>query len=514
MKIVHIIISTLLFSLYTLADGSILQNSFTSEAEQQAYTLCTGASWVKEGENHFLKVTATDRHSFSTAHTTIDFSPYRGKEIILKCRIKAENVSKPEKSYNGIKFMLNYKTPSCGEQWPGIGNEWGSCDWKNVSRRIALPDDISKATIVLGLQDSTGTVMFDDLQISPARHQIIKHPAAIKNPPPAFKGHSLPRLRGAMCGSGKIDEEDIRNFAENWGGNLIRFQINRNWHKADDNRDIAEYNRWVDSRLDVLEKVLTYCEKYGMYVVADLHALPGGRYENRSMAMFYEKPYAEAFVQVWEKIAKRFKGNRFLWAYDLVNEPVHDMELPDTMDDFRELQIKAAMAIRKIDPEKPIIFEVFKWDSPDGFNYMGPIDMPNVIYQAHMYLPHAYTHQGINNSPTGIIYPGKINGKMESKETLREYLKPVRDFQLAYNVHIYIGEFSAARWAPGAENYLSDVISIFEEYDWDWSYHAYREADCWSLEHVEDKNKVELASEPTERLKVIKKWFSKNKRAK
>ena len=508
--------TTLLASLLFLnadADNTVFENSFDSEAEQKAFTKQANASWVKNGDNTYLKVTSADRHRMNTVVHSIDLSSCREKEVILKCRIKAENVSKPKHAYNGIKMMMHFKTPTEKEQWPGIGGQWGSFDWKTLSRRISLPKDVGKVDIVLGLQDSSGTVMFDDLSITLCRQQIIKHPPPMKNPPPVFKGHSLPRLRGVMSGSGKIDEDDIRNLAENWGGNLIRFQINRNWHKADDNRDIAEYNHWVDSRLDQIEKIRPYCEKYGVCLAVDLHALPGGRYENRSMAMFYEKPYAEEFVRVWQKIAQRLKGQKFIWAYDLVNEPVHAMELPDNMDDFRELQIKAAQAIRKINPDIPIIFEVFKWDSPEGFKYMKPVEIPNIIYQAHMYRPGAYTHQGIHGSPTGIAYPGEIKGKMENKETLREYLEPVRQFQLAYNAHIYIGEFSAARWAPGAEKYLSDVISIFEEYDWDWSYHAYREAQCWSLEHIEDKNKVQLATEPTARLKVIKGWFSKNKRA-
>ena len=438
MKIFYTTLLASLLSLCAKADLTVLQNSFNSKAEQQTFTKHANASWVKNGKNSFLKISSTDRRKFNTVQTTVDLTPYRGNEIILKCRIKAEDVSEPKDAYNGIKLMLHYKTPSEGEQWPGIGDKWGSFDWKIINRKIDLPEDIGEVDIVLGLQDSTGTVMFDDLSISLSRQQIIKHPPPMKNPPPAFKGHSLPRLRGVMSGS-KLEEDDFRNLAANWGGNLIRFQINRNWHKADDNRNIAEYNLWVDSQLDRIEKVLVNCEKYGVYVAVDLHALPGGRYENRSMAMFYEKPYAEEFVRVWEKIARRLKGKRFIWAYDLVNEPVHNMEMPEGMDDFRELQIKAAKAIRKIDPKKPIIFEEIKWDSPGGFKYMTPVDIPNAIYQAHMYQPGSYTHQGLRNNKPLITYPGIIRGK--------------------------------------------------------------------------EKSKVEIATEPTARLKVIKEWFSKNKRA-
>ena len=491
----------------------ILRNRFTTEDEQSAFTANSVASWQQADTKQTLKISANQRHAANTVHTIIDLAPYAGKEIVMRCRLQAHNISKPTASYNGIKVMLHYQTPSEGKQWQSIGIPHGSFELREFSRSFLLPTDISSAQLVLGLQDSTGTVIFDEVQITLSRHQIINHPAPMQNPPPVYKGHNLPRLRGAMTGSNSITEEDVRNFAENWGGNLFRFQINRNWHKANDNRDLNEYNHWIDSRLDVLEELLSYCRKYGVCVTVDLHALPGGRYENRSMAMFYEKPYAEEFVKVWQKIAKRLKSQSMIWAYDLVNEPVHDMVQPEGMDDFRELQFKAACAIRAIDSEMPIIFEVFKWDSPEGFRYLTPIDLPNIIYQAHMYLPHNFTHQGLFDKPRDISYPGVIDGKLENRESLRAYLQPVRDFQLAYNKHIYLGEFSAARWAPGAERYLDDVISICEEYDWDWSYHAYREAQCWSLEHTETFDRVERAGEPTARLKVMKKWYAKNQKA-
>jgi hypothetical protein len=39
------------------------------------------------------------------------------------------------------------------------------------------------------------------------------------------------------------------------------------------------------------------------------------------------------------------------------------------------------------------------------------------------------------------------------------------------------------RRAPGAVNHLRDCIDLFEEYGWDWTYHAYREWDGGSVEH-------------------------------
>ena len=88
----------------------------------------------------------------------------------------------------------------------------------------------------------------------------------------------------------------------------------------------------------------------------------------------------------------------------------------------------------------------------------------------------------------------------------------MREFQRAYNVHIYVGEFSAIRWAPGAADYLSDCIDLFEEYDWDWTYHAYREWDGWSVEHGSDSQNHQPTEEATDRKRLLLGWFARNEK--
>ena len=59
----------------------------------------------------------------------------------------------------------------------------------------------------------------------------------------------------------------------------------------------------------------------------------------------------------------------------------------------------------------------------------------------------------------------------------------MRSFEERHGAKIYVGEFSAAAWAPGADQYLRDCIEVFNENGWDWTYHAFRESPCWSVEH-------------------------------
>ena len=99
-----------------------------------------------------------------------------------------------------------------------------------------------------------------------------------------------------------------------------------------------------------------------------------------------------------------------------------------------------------------------------------------------MYEPFEFTHQRVlGTRPWTVAWPNAEKGW--DKDYIRKVLKPVRDFQLRHNARILVGEFSSVCWAPNAEGYLSDCISVFGEYGWDWTYHAFREWPGWSVEH-------------------------------
>jgi endoglucanase len=316
-----------------------------------------------------------------------------------------------------------------------------------------------------------------------------------------------PHFRGVMSPM-TFREDDLKTLGVEWNANLIRWQLNCGDGYSNSVKNLDEYDQWLDNKLNELDKVVSACTKYGIKLVIDLHSPPGGMTENRKTAMFYDKRYNVHFISVWEKIAKRYKNNPIIWGYDLVNEPIQDQLSPKGMGCI-ETEERAAKAIRNIDLKTPIIIEVDRWDSQDGFKYLQPINVSNVIYEAHMYTPIEYTHQGVISKLYDVNYPGIIAGKLYNKETLRNILKPVRDFQLAYNAHIYIGEFSAIRWAPGAAQYLSDCIDIFEEYGWDWTYHAYREWSGWSVEY-ENGKADKIAIKNTDRKNLLLYWFQKN----
>lgn len=443
--------------------------------------------------------------------TPLPVEKMRGARLRCRARVKAEDVSRPPQSYNGVKFMLRLASPG-GILWPQRNGVAGTFDWKEVEFRANVPPDLSEARLLLGLEAVTGRVGFDDVRIVvdlPPRDKVGRPPAG-----PPYKGHDLPRLRGAMV-SPRVSEADLRVLGGEWKANHVRWQLT--WggfpRSPADRGDLAAYDAWLEGTLAHLDGLLPVCEELGLLVLVDLHTPPGGRNDANECRMFHEKRFQDKFLEVWEKIARRYRGRRIVWGYDLVNEPVEG-DVGVGLMDWPQLAEVAAKRVRAIDPDHAIIVEPAPWGGPEALSHFAPIDVPRVVYSVHMYLPHRFTHQGVYNDPVGVDYPGMVQGVMWDKERLRLALKPALDFQRDYGVHMYIGEFSAIRWAPGesAFNYLRDVIEIMEEYGWDWAYHAFREWDGWSVEHGSDRRDRSPAKVPTSRQKLLCSWYAKNQR--
>ena len=438
----------------------------------------------------------------------LPIEPMRGSNVYFEAMVKADQVTKPPKPWNGVKFMLHYQAPS-RPGWTQHNGVHGTFDWKPVRFAARVPSDATQAWVYLGLEQAWGRVWFDSIRITIGQPPIARPEARPDGP--VFKGHSLSRLRGAMIPQ-RIDDEGLRVLGREWGANVVRWQLTRYFVPGIrlDPRDPASYDTWLAAALTQMDRMLPACEKYGLVVVIDLHCQPGGGGDG-GHRMFREHSYQDKFVETWQKIAARYRGRRVIWGYDLANEPSEGV-VADGLLDWHGLAERTAQAIRAIDPQTAIIVEPAYGGGPDGFKYFSPIHAPGVLYSVHVYLPHAFTHQGIKGRPTGLSYPGKIGKTHWDKERLQEALEPVVEFQRLYRVHVYVGEFSAVRWAPdnSACRYIRDAIDLFEQYGWDWTYHAFRESNVWSVEHGPIIAHREPVKEPTDRQKLLMEWFSKN----
>ncbi|MBR0457667.1 MAG: cellulase family glycosylhydrolase [Victivallales bacterium] len=470
----------------------------------------------------------------------VDTKPYVGKRIMLECEISAEGVAKnPQQQFYGIKFMPTHTTAGVRSYPEGRVIRDGNYDWTWSGVMLEVPpENFDEVKLCLGLQQAYGKVRYRNLKLSvlpdgfkldtPADYKC-EYSDAVRN---------FPRLRGVMTPGHSKDlrhvrmtEKDIRDLAA-WGANFVRWQYFPSETANPEIKDPKRYGELLDDDLKYLDSLLPVFKECGIWVLYDMHTVPGGRMRDNTVFpgstdlakygkgttafhMFYNKEFVDCYLEQWRKIARHFKNEPQVIGYDLMNEP--DQRAIVTYD-FVQLQLIASQEIRKIDGEKPIVFESNYMDAPSPYRTQVPLPVKNIIYQVHMYTPGSFTHQGVNNSArfnadgSPITYPGILEKKNYDRNELKKVLDPVLKFQQKYGARIYVGEFSAIRWAKGADKYLEDCISIFEEFGWDWTYHAYREWDGWSVEHTEDINDKKPATYETARKKVLLRGLNNNKK--
>ena len=496
----------------------------------QKWRLEPGARWTQENGEMVLEVVYDDAgHDEFGAVFAIDGAALHDRTFRLRGEMALDGVARPKDApgFCGAKFMMSYTTHGVAD-YPEPGNmvRTGTTDWKALERAFpGFPDDVVSADLTLGIQGGTGRVRYRRLRLEDV-------PTYKPELPVGFQCEytdacrDLPRLRGVMSPTvGNLGEKDIRDLAK-WGANALRWQFaltDPKFMPGVDND--TRYQCWFTNRLDHLTSLLPVFKECGIQVIVDCHAPPGGRggkvavlgtagadatkdvdIAATAFKMFHDKTYLDRFIDNWREVARRFKDEPTIAAYDLVNEP--DQKTSVTFD-YLWIQEAAAKAIREIDPEKPVVVSVNEWANPKAFGYMRPIPVRNVIYTFHMYEPGDYTHQGVGTDFSKqraghlIAYPG--GGR--DKAWVRTVMDPARRFQTKWGARIYVGEFGVIRFAPGAAQYLEDILSIFEEYGWDWSYHAFREWYNWSAEHSDDINDLKPTAAPTERLKVLLKYY-------
>jgi hypothetical protein len=483
---------------------------YTGSESLKEWTTLAGTT-VKSSDDDF-EILASDKdgkgkRGISKALAATGLSD---KVILLEADVCYENVEKLNKSGGGTFFL----TVNGRSHWSCVKKMDGSIPWRTISFAARLPKVVDDLKVELRFNDASGTVKVRKVQAS-----VLKVPGAFLEKwktlkdPDSYK--QTAKYRGVMISTSRLKEEGCQFLAEKWNANLVRWQLGWWGMKVDGKRKeqvIKEYDEWLRKKLQGLDQGLKWCEKYGIKVVVDLHVTPGGRdpLNSGTMRIFTDKDYAEFYLRTWQTIAKRYKANKSIWGYDIVNEPVlRARALPGQ--DWESLAERTVKEIRKIDPGRMIIIEPEEMAAVRGLEYLKPLNCDNIVYSFHMYEPYHYTHQGIYGMPANIAYPGNSDGEFWNREQVKNRMTVVRKFQQVYKVPIYVGEFSVVRWANNGDKYLKDCLDTFAEFGWDWSYHAFREWHGWSVEHNDDPKNIKPVKEVTPRQKVLRQGFAANR---
>lgn len=127
-----------------------------------------------------------------------------------------------------------------------------------------------------------------------------------------------------------------------------------------------------------------------------------------------------------------------------------------------------------------------------------------------MVLSHATIREVAERANVSISTVSRIlNGKSGHRASTVESVR-----RIASEIDREEAQSTASLQAPEGtgRRLLADMISIFEERKWAWTYHAFREWSGWSVEHSRNPAEQERALCPTDREQLLREAFSQNRK--
>ena len=187
--------------------------------------------------------------------------------------------------------------------------------------------------------------------------------------------------------------EDLDEIAA-MGFNCVRIPFwFRNFYYDDNGTKILNENgEWDFSRLDF---VVNESAKRGLYVILDMHGAPGYQSDSPhsgkgvSCGLYADTPagerYRELTDELWTAIASRYKGNPAVAMYDLLNEPMCDVNASEAERRVTNEKIYARLydTVRAADPDHVITLECIWTAAALPHKWMH--GWKNVVYQVHFY---------------------------------------------------------------------------------------------------------------------------------
>jgi hypothetical protein len=187
-----------------------------------------------------------------------------------------------------------------------------------------------------------------------------------------------------------------------WGFNSIRLPMHYALYTLPvEDEPVKGRQTWIEDGFRRTDALIAWAKANGMVVILDLHAAPGGQGNDLSIAdrdpsrpSLWDDPAAQdKLVALWEQLARRYKDEPAVAAYDLINEPnwgftdrgdLHGCKETGNAP-LRALLERTTRAIRRIDPRHMIVLEGNCW----GSNYAGVLDAglwdDNLVLSFHKY---------------------------------------------------------------------------------------------------------------------------------
>jgi endoglucanase len=243
-----------------------------------------------------------------------------------------------------------------------------------------------------------------------------------------------------------ITRDDIR-FIKRSGFNSIRVPFSYRLFVIEDSTRSLEGPGY-----ELLDRVVAWCRSEGLFVILDMHAAPGGQTGDNIddgwgyPFLFESSESQDLTVQLWRKLAARYRNEAAVIGYDLLNEPIaHYFDGNDLNPKLEPLYRRIVSAIREVDRNHLIFLGGAQWDT--NFKvFSAPFDA-RLVYTFHKYW------MDVN------------------QQAIQEYL----DFRSRYNVPVWMGESG-----ENTDAWIASFRTLLEQHEIGWCFWPYKKLDATS----------------------------------
>lgn len=162
-----------------------------------------------------------------------------------------------------------------------------------------------------------------------------------------------------------ITADDI-HYLKSIGVNSIRIPFN--YRMFSDETYLGDHG--IQRGFMLMDRVVGWCKKEGLYVMLDMHCAPGGQTgdnidDGYGYPFLFESEADQAqTAAIWKQIAIHYKNETTVLGYDVLNEPIATYFDKDHFNPHLEpLYKKITQAIRQVDTNHIIILGGAQWDS-------------------------------------------------------------------------------------------------------------------------------------------------------
>lgn len=205
-----------------------------------------------------------------------------------------------------------------------------------------------------------------------------------------------------------------------------------------------------------LDRALESANRYGLYVILDMHGAPGRQSgkshtgEENFDRLFFDGAMVKKTVEIWGKIAERYKDRSVVAGYDILNEP---MGAPD-ITTLCLVEDQIYRAIRAHDAKHIVFFE-------DGFKGIDRLPDPAIVgWENVVFSTHTYTHNK--------------ESKNEFVKSVQSLMTTVQAKQAVTKTPMYFGEFNVEPY--GKAEMIKEFITNLQAKDISWSIWSYKMA--------------------------------------